>query len=192
MTSDDASPSKSTPFSAMYDATAASMRAEFERVRASLTHSGMRGDANEEIVRKFLMEALPSSVGVTVGQVVDAGGKFSGQSDVILYDNMTTPMLFTSAQGATQTVPIEGVIAVLKCDRRGVPDASGAQASGSGSYIRACAERTSRGRSCVTVRAHGCTGKPAPAGSSTSRSSPESTFSKCTAHGEPHVGHHDA
>jgi hypothetical protein len=34
-----------SPFAAIYDATADSMRAEFNRLRASLTHSGTRGDA---------------------------------------------------------------------------------------------------------------------------------------------------
>lgn len=103
-----------SPFAAMYEATAANMQAQFERVRASLTHSGARGGAAEEIVRQFLREALPSALGVAVGQVVDADGNFSGQSDVIIYDAQATPMLFNSAQGGTQTVPIEGVVAVIE------------------------------------------------------------------------------
>lgn len=101
-------------FAAMYEATAASMKAQFEQARASLDHSGARGGAAEEIVREFLNKALPAALGVTVGQVVDADGNFSGQSDVIIYDARTTPMLFTSAQGGTQTVPIEGFVAVIE------------------------------------------------------------------------------
>jgi hypothetical protein len=103
-----------SPFTAMYEATAAHLQAQFERVRASLQHSGARGGAAEEIVRAFLREALPGSLGVAVGQVVDADGNFSGQSDVIVYDAQATPMLFNSAQGGTQTVPIEGVVAVIE------------------------------------------------------------------------------
>lgn len=107
-----------SPFAAIYDATADSMRAEFNRLRASLTHSGTRGDAAEEIVRRFLEEALPSSLGVAVGQVVDSHGNFSGESDVIVYNAARTPMLFSSAQGGKQTVPIEGVIAVVEVKSR--------------------------------------------------------------------------
>jgi len=103
-----------SPFTAMYEATAAHLQAQFERVRASLQHSGARGGAAEEIVRAFLREALPGSLGVAVGQVVDADGNFSGQSDVIVYDAQATPMLFNSAEGGTQTVPIEGVVAVIE------------------------------------------------------------------------------
>jgi hypothetical protein len=107
-----------SPFVEMYDATADSMRAEFNRLRASLTHSGARGDAAEEIVRQFLIEALPTSLGVAVGQVVDARGNFSGESDVIIYNAARTPMLFRSAQGGRQTVPIEGVVAVIEVKSR--------------------------------------------------------------------------
>lgn len=102
----------------MYAATATRLQAQFEEVRASLTHSAARGGAAEEIFRKFLIEALPPSLGVAVGQVVDSHGNFSGQSDVIVYDAQATPMLFTSAQGGTQTVPIEGVIAVIEVKSR--------------------------------------------------------------------------
>lgn len=103
---------------ALWDATAASMRVQFERVRASLSHSGARGGAAGEIVRHFLAEALPSSLGVAVGQFVDSFGNFSGQSDVIVYNAQATPMLVNSAQGSTQTVPVEGVVAVIEVKSR--------------------------------------------------------------------------
>jgi hypothetical protein len=106
------------PFAAIYAATAESMMAEFNRLRASLTHSGARGDAAEEIVRQFLVDALPASLGVAVGQVVDSHGKFSGESDVIIYNAVRTPMLFKSAQGGRYTVPIEGVVAVIEVKSR--------------------------------------------------------------------------
>lgn len=101
-------------FAGIYDATADAMLAEFKRLRSGLNHAGARGDAAEEIVRNFLAEALPASLGVAVGQVVDSEGSFSGQSDVIIYNAARTPMLFTSAQGGQQTVPVEGVVAVVE------------------------------------------------------------------------------
>ena len=101
-------------FAGIYDATAEAMLAEFKKLRSGLNHSGARGDAAEEIVREFLADALPASLGVAVGQVVDSNGSYSGQSDVIIYNAERTPMLFRSAQGGRQTVPIEGVVAVVE------------------------------------------------------------------------------
>lgn len=109
---------KSSRFAAIYEATAASMQAEMSRLRAGMSHSGARGAAAEEILRKFLRASLPGSLGVTVGQVVDADGNFSGQSDVIIYDAQGTPMLFSSVEDGQETVPIEGVIAVIEVKSR--------------------------------------------------------------------------
>lgn len=90
------------------------MQADLDRLRAALDHAGTKGSAAEEIVREFLETALPRSLGITVGQVIDHHGNLSGQSDVIIYDALATPMIFSSAQGGQQTVPIEGVVAVIE------------------------------------------------------------------------------
>lgn len=106
--------SGSRRFAGIYQATAKRMQADLERLRAGLDHAGTKGSAAEEIVRDFLKEALPRSLGITVGQVIDADGNLSGQSDVIIYDALATPMIFSSAQAGQRTVPIEGVVGVIE------------------------------------------------------------------------------
>ena len=99
---------------------AIAMRAALGAARAGLPHSLSTGEANEETVRKFMRDHLPSSIGVTKGFVFDSKGGssrrdgVSRQADVILYDEARTPMLFTSSEGGQQSVPSEGVIAVIE------------------------------------------------------------------------------
>lgn len=100
--------------------TAIAMRAALGAARAALPHNLSSGEANEETVRKFMRDHLPSSIGVTTGFVFDSKGGssrrdgVSRQADVILYDEARTPVLFTSSEGGHQSVPSEGVIAVIE------------------------------------------------------------------------------
>ena len=100
------------------DATAEAMRVELSRLRAGLVHPGLRGSSAEEVVRDMLKLHLPSSLGVTVGEVVDANGNVSGQADVIIYDTLRTPMLFSSAKDSIHAVPAEGVVGVVEVKSR--------------------------------------------------------------------------
>lgn len=100
--------------SEVLDATAQEMRARLDKSQAGQRHSGLRGDSAEEIVRDMLRDYLPQSLGVTIGEVIDSLGNVSGQADVIVYDALRTPMLFSSVQGASHTVPIEGVLGVIE------------------------------------------------------------------------------
>lgn len=94
------------------------MQSKFAAARKAVDHSGMKGMAVEEIVRKFLADHLPPSVGVTVGQVMDADGTRSKQADVIVYNANRSPMLFTSDQAGQNVVSAEGVIAVVEVKSR--------------------------------------------------------------------------
>lgn len=94
--------------------TAAEMRTSLAKTRAAISHNLSSGEANEETVRQFLRKHLPSSIGVTKGQIIDSHGGQSRQADVILYSTQRTPMLFTSEEDSQQVVPSEGVIAVIE------------------------------------------------------------------------------
>lgn len=96
------------------DATSDELRVMLKKARAGHNHNGLKGGAAEEVVRKMLREVLPESLGVTIGEVADATGRVSGQSDVIIYDRQRTPMLFSSATYGSHTVPAEGVIGVIE------------------------------------------------------------------------------
>lgn len=90
------------------------LTASLEAARVGFDHNLSKGEAAEAALRKFLRERLPSSVAVTHGQVIDRHGNTSGQLDVILYDALRTPILFTDDEGEHQLVPVEGVIAGIE------------------------------------------------------------------------------
>lgn len=90
------------------------LTSSLESARVAFDHNLTKGEAAEAALRKFLRERLPSSVAVTHGQVMDHHGNTSGQLDVILYDALRTPILFTDDEGEQQLVPVEGVIAGIE------------------------------------------------------------------------------
>ncbi len=90
------------------------MTSSLQKVRAALTHNLSKGEAVEETVRAFLRSHLPSSIGITKGQVIDAKGQITKQLDVILFDAARTPIIFRSEEEGHQVVPVEGVIAVVE------------------------------------------------------------------------------
>jgi hypothetical protein len=98
--------------------TAAELQVKFEKVRYAFEHNGLVGQEGEKIVAKFLRERLPGSIGVTTGEVLDVEGGRSRQTDVVLYDAMRTPMLFTGEGKDTHVVPAEGVLAVIEVKTR--------------------------------------------------------------------------
>ena len=59
--------------------------------------------------RSYLVEVLPEKIGVSNGFVMDSKGGESQQMDIILYDKMNTPRIFTSA--AAQVFPVEATYA---------------------------------------------------------------------------------
>jgi hypothetical protein len=95
-------------------ATTEMMQADLKRIRASINHAGNVGASAEEIVARFLNERLPSSVRAVSGQAVDSTGQRSKQLDVIVYDTVRTPLLFSSPGEGQYLVPIEGVVAVIE------------------------------------------------------------------------------
>jgi hypothetical protein len=59
----------------------------------------------------FLAEHLPRRYGVTKGEVVTKSGDQSHSADVIVYDAMNCPVLYS---GATTVLPIEGVYGIIE------------------------------------------------------------------------------
>ncbi len=90
------------------------MEVSLGKTRAALSHNLTKGEAGEESFRQFLRKHLPDSLGVTKGQIIDSKGRQSRQLDVIVYNKLRTPMLFTSDEGDHQLVPSEGVLAVIE------------------------------------------------------------------------------
>lgn len=95
-------------------ATRQTVQAQFAELKAGFTHNTPKGDGGEALVARFLREHLPEQIGATAGQVIDSAGAMSKQVDVVLYDRMRTPMLFTSPNGRDSLIPVEGVLAVIE------------------------------------------------------------------------------
>jgi hypothetical protein len=88
----------------------ATLLAEFNQA-AAVAHPGDRGDNREEILREFLRQRLPSKYGVAKGQIITKDGKHSHSADIIIYDSLTTPPLYSKR---TAIVPIEGVYGIIE------------------------------------------------------------------------------
>ena len=104
--------------SRILELSAAELIVRFDKVRDAIEHNGLVGQEGEKIVAAFLRERLPRSIGVTTGEVLDVEGGRSRQTDVVLYDAMRTPMLFTGEEKDTHVVPAEGVLAVIEVKTR--------------------------------------------------------------------------
>lgn len=104
--------------SRILEITAQELRIKFDKLRDSMEHNGVVGQEGEKIVAAFLRERLPSSIGVTTGEILDVEGGRSRQLDVILYDALRTPMLFAGEEDETHVVPAEGVLAVIEVKTR--------------------------------------------------------------------------
>jgi len=96
----------------IFDEVSSQMKSDFIKAQKSLNHSGLKGDANEETVKKFLRQYLPKTLDITTGTLVDSEGNQSKQLDIIISDSAKTPIFFQS--GETRVIPIECAYAVIE------------------------------------------------------------------------------
>jgi len=85
---------------------------EWERIKESLPHAGLKGTAFEGEFNKFLRGYIPASFAISSGIVVDGSGNESKQLDVIIHDALKTPLLFN--ESGINVIPIECVYAVIE------------------------------------------------------------------------------
>jgi len=76
-----------------------------------IQHSGDKGENREEILREFLENHLPKRYGVTKGEVITKDGKRSHAMDIIIYDAVNCPVLYS---GKTSILPVEGVYGIIE------------------------------------------------------------------------------
>lgn len=76
-----------------------------------IQHSGDKGENREEILIDFLVKHLPKRYGVTKGEVITKDGKRSHAIDIIIYDAINCPVLYS---GKTSILPIEGVYGIIE------------------------------------------------------------------------------
>lgn len=88
----------------------ATMLAKF-REAGFVKHAGDKGDNREHILRDFLAAHLPRKYGVTKGEIVTRTGQRSHSADIIIYDALNTPILYSER---TAIVPIECVYGLIE------------------------------------------------------------------------------
>jgi len=96
----------------VFDEVSNQMKSDFVKAQKSLSHSGLKGNANEETVKNFLIQYLPKTVDITTGILVDSTGNKSRQLDIIICDSAKTPIFYQS--GETRVIPIECAYAVIE------------------------------------------------------------------------------
>jgi len=96
----------------IFDEVSKQMKSDFVKAQKSLSHAGLKGEANEETVRKFLRQYLPKTLDITTGMLVDSNGNQSRQLDIIICDTVKTPIFYQSRE--TRVIPIECAYAVIE------------------------------------------------------------------------------
>ena len=88
------------------------MMIEWDRIKDSLSHAGLKGSSLENEFKKFLKDYIPRSLAISNGIMIDSSGNESRQLDVIIYDALKTPLLFN--EDDIRVVPVECVYAVIE------------------------------------------------------------------------------
>lgn len=96
----------------VFDEVSNQMKSDFAKAQKAFSHSGLKGDANEETVKNFLRQYLPKTLDITTGMLVDSEGNKSRQLDIIICDSAKTPIFYQS--GETRVIPVECVYAVIE------------------------------------------------------------------------------
>lgn len=85
---------------------------EWEQIKSSVSHAGLKGTSLETEFKEFLRKYLPKSLEISSGIVVDSTGKESKQLDVIIHDALKTPMMFN--ENDVKVIPVECVYAIIE------------------------------------------------------------------------------
>lgn len=100
----------------LFQSTQQLMAAELTGIRGAVDHGGTLGDETELAWLDFLARVLPNRYRVANGFVVDADGRRSDQTDIIVFDRQYSPPLFMA--GSVQYIPAEAVYAVFEVKQR--------------------------------------------------------------------------
>lgn len=76
-----------------------------------IKHAGDKGENREHILRDFLATHLPKKYGVAKGEIVTKDGQHSHSADIVIYDAVNCPVLYSEK---TAIIPIEGVFGIIE------------------------------------------------------------------------------
>jgi hypothetical protein len=100
----------------LFNDAAKKLRAEFEFIRSTNPHPGEKGAEAEKVVRDFLNHHLPQRFRATSGIIIDKANSLSPQTDVIIYDALTSPVYRYSED--MLMLPLDTVAVVIEVKSR--------------------------------------------------------------------------
>jgi hypothetical protein len=100
----------------LFNDAAKKLRAEFEFIRTTNPHPGEKGAEAEKVVQDFLNHHLPQRFRATSGIIIDKANGLSPQTDVIIYDALTSPVYRYSED--MLMLPLDMVAAVMEVKSR--------------------------------------------------------------------------
>ena len=92
------------------------LRGEFEHIRSTNPHSVEKGEEIEIILKQFLNQHLPQRFRAGSGIIIDNENKISKQTDVIIYDALSSPVYRFAEK--TLIIPVDSVASVVEVKSR--------------------------------------------------------------------------
>src|SRR5215469_70517 len=89
---------------------------DFAYIRNSNPHAGDRGEEAEEVLKTFLNNHIPPRFRAVSGVVIDRENSLSKQTDVIVYDALSSPVYRYGEK--TQILPVDTIAAVMEVKSR--------------------------------------------------------------------------
>jgi hypothetical protein len=88
------------------------LRDDFEHVRSTMPHAGLKGEEVEGILRTFLDRHLPQRFRAGSGLIIDSENNLSKQMDIIVYDALSSPLYRFSERA--QIIPADSVASAIQ------------------------------------------------------------------------------
>lgn len=102
---------KSTVTSLFSDA-GKKLQQDFESLRSSVPHSGLKGTGLERILIEFLNEKIPQKFRAASGIIIDSTDNISCQTDIVIYDAASSPVYYQNKE--VRILPIETTASAIE------------------------------------------------------------------------------
>lgn len=95
-----------------YQAIMTRIESEVLAINGLFNHQGIKGTGNENVLLDLLSSFLPKRYGVSTGVIVDRHGNQSRQCDIVIYDALNYPELFSLT--SAKFFPVDFVYATIE------------------------------------------------------------------------------
>jgi hypothetical protein len=92
------------------------LKKEFDYVRETNPHSATKGSEAEQVLREFLNKHLPQRFRAATGILIDTNNELSKQTDVIIYDALSSPVYRFSEEA--MILPVDTAASVIEVKSR--------------------------------------------------------------------------